>query len=269
MRIIQKKADTIRRQGAMTVLLISLLVFSLQAGAQISSTPSGLTATESELKEYFQNKYRGQISEVRVSNYDGVTYPVATRVNITGLLTPPGVAGLGTDKLKNAWAIADAFVTEEGALLGRTALSELRIAPPHPLYSDRVDERGYFGFTYHHYLNGIKLDPVEIGTGISPDGQITGIGFYIVPISPELLAAVQMPHLSEKAIRRLIKKDLIAYGENWKQVTGLRRKEKLAIPIPPYLIWKVEVIGEKTTPWEYTINAFTGAIMEKRDMRQY
>jgi hypothetical protein len=225
-----------------------------------------MVGSEEYLRGYLQDKYP-RIRDVRVTEGTGQPYPGGRTVLIDGPLVPDGLEPLQVDNLTKARAIANAFLQKEQTLWGPISLtvSGFREATPRGGDQALVDEHGYYNLVYDHYLRGIKLDGTTMEIQIGPNGWIERVSISLVPIERELLYALLDPFLSEKEIRTEIEKDLLASGKNWKQVTGFRA-EKRAMPVPPYLIWKVELAG---VSMEYTIDAFTGAIKEKQKIRSH
>lgn len=94
-------------------------------------------------------------------------------------------------------------------------------------------------------------------------GKIVSVDASLVPVPPELVQAVNRKTLSEAEIRKIVKDDLIKSVAQLPEVQSAltyiqdMKVEKLAIRIPPYVVWKAYSV------WVYTINAFTGEILAK------
>lgn len=100
--------------SAFFVALLLLLLTS-EASAQ-SQAPSVFTATQPELRQYLGRKYL--IERVDVQPKEHHLYGHTRTLWVEGLLTPPSAAGLRASTPNEARLIAQAFFSEEGALLG-------------------------------------------------------------------------------------------------------------------------------------------------------
>jgi hypothetical protein len=240
-----------RRRALLLVPVLLMLTSGAVAQPQALSV---FTTKQVELHQYLERKYL--IERMYIQPNEHHLWGPSRTLSIDGALTPPLAAGLAARTASEARLIAQAFFREEAALLGLTPMSEMRekIRP-----GDPTDERGNTAFTYHHYLGGVRLEGTGAVINIRANGVITSIHAVIAPISPELLAAITQPTLPEPQIRLVIKRDLQAAGFDPRRVTHLEL-EKVAIGVPPYVLWKARV-GDVAC--EYTIDAFSGQILEK------
>ena len=256
-------------------LLFLLLSFAIPNA--LAKGPSAMKAEKGEIQSYLHGKYK--IKEILIQEGEDTHNGLGRwRSLLLGGetwdndITPPSLAAQGDRASKHLRTIAKAFLAEEADLFGLTPISEMREvsievevrkSPPY-----KPNELGvYTRLSYYHYLNGLKLAGTEIGMNIGPTGKLSNVYAHIVDITPQLLKAVETPDLPTMEIRRVIKKDLIAHGENPNSVTNLT-DEKYAIPIPPYVVWKVSLSGDdidatSVLPRDYMIDAFTGQIMSK------
>jgi hypothetical protein len=245
--------------GHTGLFFVAALLVLLTSGAFAQSRgPSVFTATHSELRQHLQRKYF--IERVDVQPKEHHLYGRTRTLWVDGVLTPPSVAGLRPGTLTDARLMAEAFFREEAALLGLTPTSEMReqIRPRDP-----TDRRGNIHLRYDHYIGGLRLESTETLIHIRAQGQIYAMTANIAPISADLVRAVNEPTLQDPQIRLLIKTDLQSSDVDPRRVTHLEL-EKVAIAIPPYVVWKARVAAGVGNSWLYTIDAFRGQILEKK-----
>jgi hypothetical protein len=234
--------------------LVPVLIMLTSGALAQPDTLSVFTTRQAELHQYLDRKYL--IERIDIQSREHRLWGQTRNLWMKGALTPPLAAGLAARTASEARHIAQAFFSEEATLLGLTPISEMRekIRP-----GDPTDERGNTHLRYHHYLGGVRLEGTETLIHIRANGAISSITAGIAPISPELLTALTQPTLPEPEIRLVIKRDLQASGLDPRRVTHLEL-EKVAIGASPYVLWKARV-GDFAC--EYTMNAFSGQILEK------
>lgn len=123
-----------------------LLLLTSGAFAQ-SRAPSVFAASHSELRQYLQQKYF--TARVDVQPKEHHLYGDTRTLWVDGVLTPPSVAGLRASTRNEARLIAQAFFSEEAALLGLTPVSEMR-----EMDSPRTSQWGFTVIAYRHYVAG-------------------------------------------------------------------------------------------------------------------
>lgn len=158
-------------------------------------------------------------------------------------------------------AIAKAFIAEEVALLGITNIDEIREI------EFEIGPTGYTHIDYRRYIGDLLLDGVEIKVHIGPNGNIRSVSADAIPISPAVYEAVAKETLKDSDIRRIIERDLAPPGK--KSAVRISKIDKVAISLPPYVIYKVEAGAYAEYSWNYRVDAFTGEILEKQDARQF
>jgi Zn-dependent metalloprotease len=168
---------------------------------------------------------------------------------------PPHGAPSSARKPEDARAIARAFLEEEATVLGLGPLSELR---EEGLDTDRF---GTTRMSFQHYVGGLRLEGGHALIAVEASGEIRLFMGNLVPVTQALKQAVQQPTLPEARIRAVIRDDTRARGFDPRQVTALKM-EKVAIGRAPYVVWIAE--PAPVPPVEYTIDAFTGAIVDTR-----
>ena len=194
-------------------------------------------------KQYFLNKYKNQIDQIRVFPY----------LEIKGHIKPKVTLSLTGDKLRRSRTIAEAFLKEESEILGITDLNDLTGGTPFD------DGRGSSIMNYNETLDGMTVEPcgdpgVQIIVG--PDESIVKFFALLVPISSEMRNAASMIISKEKA-EKIVKNALISQGTTSNLLIW---SVKYFQTESPYIIWHVEA-GDNGLPWEYTLNAITGEVI--------
>jgi len=240
------------RQGyaQRVVLYVCLMVWGVASLALALDVPSGTENSEAQIAQYFKLKYG--VQEFRLEEhkiFTGVLIPIRT-FSIVGPFEPPVEA---QGQAFDPEAAAQAFFRAESNLVGLTPRSTMR--------QDGVskrDERGFTDMAFYHYLDGIRLAGTGTGMRFTTDGKISDITLGVVQITDALLDALKQPTLSERDVRRLVKKTLIARGFDIRDIVSLEL-EKVAIALPPYLLWDTQVgLGG------YVFDAFTGTILQEK-----
>lgn len=223
-----------------------------------------LESNEVAIKQHL-TKHGHKIKEIYVDDRKDWQIGAYRSLYVKGDLTPQNLeASAKSDgAAKKARVAARAFLKEQAELYGLTPQSDMREAPESP--AGVVDDMGHTHLPYKHYINGLAV----LGSGalfhVSPESKITHIDVSIVPITPELIEAVNKPTLDEAAIRAVIQKDLNAPSS---EIRYYFSAEKLALPVAPYVTYTVSANAGKGT-FDYSINAFTGEIIWKRGAISY
>jgi len=240
------------RQGyaQRVVLYVCLMVWGVVSLALALDVPSGTEDNEAQIAQYLKLKYG--VQEFRLYEHEtffGVLMPMRSFF-ITGPFDPPGEA---QGQAFDPEASAQAFFRAESNLFGLTPRSTMRQEG----VSER-DERGLTSMVFYHYLDGIRLDGTGTGMRFTTDGKISNITLGVVQITDALLDALKQPTLSERDVRRLVKKTLIARGFDIRDIVSLEL-EKVAIALPPYVLWDTKMgLGG------YVFDAFTGTILQEK-----
>lgn len=226
----------------------------------------------SDVKQYLKDKY-ARINEDLSSNLQQTSNGPSGKIVISGDLTPkimtdasPFQAAMGKSKKEDrVKTIARAFVEEEVALLGIKDMAELKEL------GLRVDEKGNVRLRYGRQIGNLSVDGVNLRIVIGPDEKISKVEADVVPSIPEMYQTVDNKTLTRGDISKIIKGDLKSTKGGSTVIARASNMSKVVIPEPPYVVWKVraggeeEVNGKKTDSgdWDYTIDALTGAIIEK------
>ncbi len=183
-------------------------------------------------------------------------------LHISGKMSPTNIPKknnslvLKLNKDSNAEAIALAFLEEEADLLGITDLNEYishRIV---------VSAEGYTNIFFGRHINGISLDDTAIRVTVSPELFISSVSATLELAPPQLYAMAKQDTLPEEQIREIAVK-VFKEVDHYSDLTNIKKSmtvQKIAIPTPPYILWKVE------SRWQILFDAFTGDVLEKRDL---
>lgn len=201
-------------------------------------------------KQYFLNKYKNQIDQIRVFPY----------LEIKGHVKPKITLSLTGDKLRRSRTIAEAFLKEESEILGITDLNDLTGGTPF------VDGRGDSVMNFKETLAGLTVEPcgdpgVQIIVG--PDESIVSFLAQLVTISPEMRKATTMTIKQEQA-EKIVKDALVSNATTSKLSILYSRKYFQATS--PYIIWHVTA-GQEQKPWHYILNAITGEVIKINQYR--
>jgi hypothetical protein len=245
-----------------TIRLLPALLVLVHAATTQQSAAYHLPTN---LKQYLTDKYQ-KIDDVTSSIQETPNGPQGS-LHMRGKFLPKNApAATEGDRNSRALATAKAFISEEATLLGLTNIDELRTTGPQMSKGFGGD---YADIYYRRYINGLKLDNFGIHITIGPDETMYFADADLLPASRELYQATSREMLKEGKIREIVEQNLISTGIVAKNViTG--RADKVAISKPPYVIWRVDALL-KAGPgeWDYTIDAFTGEVLNKRDAISY
>ena len=228
-----------------------------QSALMVNSAVAASWADKAEMKHYIQQKYKVRNSKITLpgsmtaNGYSGT-------VNIRGDLNPSTAAQTDTPEV-----LVNKFLTEEAEFLGVINVSDLSLSA-----YDTTRRGGKFYYMY--FINGIPAANWNIGLRVDfSSNQIWAISGSIYPISQQMLTAANKPTLTKQQVRDMISGAELRLYEKQKagEVTegatynparvGEERIAKFLIPDPPYVVYKVE------SHFRYTINAFTGEVLEK------
>lgn len=260
------KARRVRMLFGMT-LILALLIFGQTVSAQkeqdVIAQPFKINGKE--VKNYLMEKYKLRKHDVSSSLQQTPNGP-SGKLHLRGDIVPQNIAN--AKRMKNredrARAIAGVFLKEEASLLGITNMDEIREMSI-DTFTSPYNNLTTTNIRYQRYINDLELEYAYIGITIEHDGNIRSVSAELVPTPPELYEAVKEKILTEGEILKIVKQDLESAGIDPKDMRVLSI-EKVAIPSPPYVIWKADINLKKGGGrWKYRINAFTGEILEKRD----
>jgi fungalysin/thermolysin propeptide len=246
------------RKIIMTLLTAVLFMTGQLVFAQdpaVQTQPANSQKPAPHLKQYLTEKY--QIRDV-ISSLHQTPHGPEGSLNIIGPITPTAIVqgATGAERSRSA---AKAFIAEETSLFGILDINELRESDM------RSDEQGGSHIHYRRYLDDVPLEGMSITVHVGRDEKITSLEAQVVPVSPELSQAAKRETIAESAARTVVDHDLKSAGIDLKNVRVLK-SEKVAIPSAPYIVWKMDVNVKKGIGrWLYTIDAFTGEMLEKRD----
>ena len=260
------------KKGRPRFVALFILLSASGVFAQLQAS-SGFHRSDEELERYLQDKYVIQRVDIE-SGEDHHLYGPGRSLRVEGALIPPAMASRAARTPDEVRAFAQAFLTEEAELLQLTPRSEMREI------SLKTNRWGSTIVAYDRYVGGLRLDGGRLSLTLQAEGRISGVHGTIRPTSPQLLEAVDRPTLSEAEVRLVIKRDLEAQGVDLRSVEVLKVDEKVALAVPPYVVWKAGV-GDSyrrgdlspaqawVEPCDYTIDAFSGRILEKVSSVRY
>jgi hypothetical protein len=240
---------------------VLVAVFSVFGQAMALNEPAQPAKNEQaqpakNLNEYFRGKYIFRNStDFVTSSIRPTLYGPKGRLGISAEIRMGNVPSLPSEH-GQARAIAKAFLEEEGAVLGITDMNEI-----HETKVYRNEENTTF-VLYTRIINGLELDGMYVHIAIRKDGIIRSVDATLVPVSPEVYEATTKKTLSKEQIRRIVDQDLRSFPRKGSK-PDLSRAEfnKYAVPDVPYVVWDVKA-GR-----HYRIDAFTGEILRKTEMR--
>jgi hypothetical protein len=181
-------------------------------------------------------------------------------INLVLKVLPSDVASInnstGTDENSHSRVNATVleFLTEEAELFGIKNLDEWRETS---FVTDGLD---FTMMEFQRYIDQLPLENSFIKFFVSSTGQISSVSAELMPAPPELYMAAKKDTLTEERIRAIAEETLLRMGLD--ASTGLSgrnylKAEKIAVPTPPYVLWKVESKGA------IFIDAFTGEVLIK------
>jgi len=153
-----------------------------------------------------------------------------------------------------AKSIVKKIIEEEADLFGMIDLDELVET------EYRVDELGFTVIALQRHINQLPVEFAFFRFFIRANGEISSVTANLFPSPPELYEAVKKETISEARAREIAESVLREVGYDVAANPYMReyiKTKKIAIPTPPYVLWKVE------SYWNIFINAFTGAVLEK------
>lgn len=243
------------------VVALSLILLLLISWQIALAQTEPLKINGIEVKEYVIEKYKLKKDDV-ISEIQQTPNGPSGKLYIMGEnITPKTVMATGDVKTR-ARSIAKAFLQEEAVLLGIPNIDETKEM------AINVDTSPYTNLTttniyYRRYINNLELENASIQITVGHDEKIKTVIAELIPAPPELYEAVKKTTLTKDEAVNIIKRDLQL---NRIDPNGIRKLNitKIAIQSQPYVIWRADVILS-TGRFGYSINAFTGEIVEKRD----
>lgn len=207
-----------------------------------------------ELKRYLRKKHK-KIDDATY-DYRNIRNDPSLSVHISGDIRLEKIPDI-EDRNERVRAVARAFMEEEAELLGITDISEFR-------EYHFEHEIGAIGGTtdirFQRYIHDVEVEHAQIRMSLKDDGTIWSISAYAKPAPPEMYAAAVKETISVEQAKHIIEEDYKAARiRDIDKMLALVKPKKVLIPVPPYVVWKASGI------WAYTINAFTGEIIERRD----
>lgn len=155
--------------------------------------------------------------------------------------------------------VAAEFLSENAGFLG--------VDDPAEELRERSVDRDLHGRTHLSYtreVSGLPLEEAEVLLHFEPDGTLSAFQGVLVSVTPEMRqdAAIADKGLDAEAARSIALRDLLDSGQR-SSVLHVVEARRFVTSARPHIIWKVEVAGNGES-WKYRIDAFTGAILEKR-----
>lgn len=161
--------------------------------------------------------------------------------------------------------MAQAFLQEEASNLLGISASDIRIDK---VVKGMPDDVTQTVVVHQIYVDDLPFDGARVNISLDRDDRIVRVSANLAPIPDVLRQAAKRPTLSEQRIRSFVQADIEADAKSPDAPYPVKRYptdphqrptevQKLAIPTPPYVIWRVRSI------WEYDIDAYTGKILSK------
>ena len=130
-----------------------------------------------------------------------------------------------------------------------------------------TDRFGTTHLRYYRYIEGLRLEDMEVIVHVGADGSVTGVNGYAVQ-APQALAwhaeqwrAGHLLSSSEVKIREQVALDM-QKGVDEIQFLHL---ERIAVPDAPWLVWFVEARQDSDPGhWRYRLNDESGEILSRR-----
>lgn len=262
---ILKTSLKILKAGILPVLLVMVLMLTFGQIATAQNEPFRIKGKEA--KEYLIDKYKLKKSQVRSEIQQTTNGPKGKLYFVRDMgrgstLKVPMTSDI-KDRENRAREIAKSFLKEEADLFGITDINEMREMR---ISTSKGHDGDYTMVRYHRFINDLQFDNAYIWVNIGSDESITVVQAELVPASPELYEAVKKKTLSEAEIQKIVEKDVESIGRDSKDMRILHVL-KFAIASHPYVIWSVNVNFKKGLGrLGYTIDAFTGEILTKKDI---
>ena len=206
------------------------------------------------LLQYFQVKYPQVDESIEVRIQPTADGPLG-QLDLTGALEMSvDVTGLSTEDA--ARAVATAFLTAEADLLDIPNLSDMHET------SLVVDtENGFTVVQYARYVGALQFVDVNIRIVVNDDNAITHVEATLAPASAAMTAAVGQTTITSSDASTIVRNDLV--HSNQPIEPTLSQPALIATWRPPYVVWGVSgSVGDKPA-WGYSLDAFTGEILNK------
>lgn len=234
------------------ITIWALLIFNQTVTAQDKVKVKTENAQANFSKQMWRH-FKDKFPEAEITRLDMQQTPYGPRGNLhigdIKISSKIKKGLLSEDKIERARGIAQWFMKEEASTLGFTEMKEIRER------NNKTDlgKTDKVSFCYDRYIGDLHLEGTPICITIDFDENISDIIAYLVPSSPELYKAVAKLTITEDEVRKIIEDDRNSEGN---KVT-VKNIFKVAVPMAPYVVWKAMSRGM------YTINAFTGEIIQK------
>lgn len=232
--------------------------------ADIEAKIKAIPKMPSDIKKYLKEKYSMKGDDVVSASLKQTQNGPQGTIVIHGRHGDirPKVITEGT-KEERIRGMARALIQEEASFFRVHNFDELREV------GLRNDDLGYTSIRYQRYVGDLPLEDADIHIEFGPKEDITWVSFKSIPVSSELYHAVAKTTIGKGKIFRIIAQDLkMLEGGTGIGNVGISSGQKVAIPDPPYVIWKVRA-GTALIGWDYKIDAFSGEILEKQDARRF
>ena len=240
------------------LLFLALVFMPVYVGSVSAENQRNLLNKNNNIEKRLLNKYKSTHIDIQDSDVGAVGL-----FRINGDLTPTDYVPLKEkDHLLRSKNLSDKFIATEASLFGvKNAANDFKEK------SNVIDRHGNSHIAYYRFVNGLRLDKMEIVVHIDQAGKVFSVNGNIVPIPPmteELIKAKnQKGLLKRKQVVAVILEDLMNVKIE-KDAVKIKKLEKLAISTEPYVVWKGDVVLTKGRGrWFYIIDAHTGSIIDK------
>ncbi len=232
--------------------------------ADIEEKIKSIPPIPSNIIQYLKDKYKMKGNDFVSARLHQTKNGALGHINIDGYggnINPPAEIEI-TNKEDRIRAKAKAFLKEENSLFGLIDMEELKEV------RFEVNELGITLLHYHRYIGNLPLNGVEIAIHFGPNENITWVSADAMPITQEVYQAAAKKTIGKGKLFRIIRQDIKTASGKADAEVGISSAQKVAISKAPYMVWKVRA-GMQFIGWDYTIDAFTGDILEKQDARRF
>jgi len=241
------------------LFFLALVFLPIYADSVSADNQGNLIKTnKSDIEIRFLNKYK--LTHIVIQGDDAGAVGL---FRMNGDLTPKNYVPLkGVDQSSRSRHLADKFLETEAPLFG--------VKNPANDFKEKasvIDRHGNTHISYYRFVNGLRLDQMEVVVHIDQAGKVFSVNGNIIPIIPA----------TEEFIKSKNQKDLLTINDATaviiddlkksdidKDAVNFKKMEKIAISTEPYVVWSGDVVLTKGIGrWFYIIDAHTGEIMEK------
>ena len=203
---------------------------------------------------YLKDKYV-EVDDFLISTLQETPDGPLGHINIRGKIAPAAEIK-GANREERVRATAMAFIREEAVLLDIANPAELREI------SFKINERSEAAVAYVRYIGDLQLVGTMVDIRVGREGEITRVYATLKPASRELYEAVGRRTLAKDEVIKIVERDL-APPDRGNLVRMISEPGTFATWRAPYVVWGAAASFGDKPAWGYTIDAFTGEILNK------